>query len=83
MKTFDDQNKFTVMVRIGQEVYLAVVDGVLDFNDRKIQMLLVDCNEVCYYFLSFSCVLFVNGVRIKFFFLYLFLIRIFIRILHP
>ncbi|VDN60289.1 unnamed protein product [Dracunculus medinensis] len=46
MKTFDDQNKFTVMVRIGQEVYLAVVDGVLDFNDRKIQMLLVDCNEI-------------------------------------
>lgn len=34
-------------MRIGQEVYSAIVDGVLDIRDRRVKALLEDCYEVC------------------------------------
>lgn len=33
-------------MRIGQEVYSAIVDGVLDICDRRVKALLEDCYEV-------------------------------------
>ncbi|VDK63151.1 unnamed protein product [Onchocerca ochengi] len=46
IKTFNDENKFTIGMRIGQEVYSAVVDGVLDICDRRVKALLEDCYEI-------------------------------------
>uniref|UniRef100_A0A0R3RST7 Cnd1 domain-containing protein n=1 Tax=Elaeophora elaphi TaxID=1147741 RepID=A0A0R3RST7_9BILA len=46
IKTFNDENKFTIGMRIGQEVYSAIVDGVLDICDRHVKALLEDCYEI-------------------------------------
>uniref|UniRef100_A0A915PJQ2 Condensin complex subunit 1 C-terminal domain-containing protein n=1 Tax=Setaria digitata TaxID=48799 RepID=A0A915PJQ2_9BILA len=46
IKTFNDENKFTIGMRIGQEVYSAVVDGVLDIHNRCVRALLEDCYEI-------------------------------------
>ncbi|VDM97448.1 unnamed protein product [Thelazia callipaeda] len=46
MKTFNDENKFTVGLRISQEVYSSIVDGILDINDQKVKALLGDCYDV-------------------------------------
>ncbi|KAL3990963.1 non-SMC mitotic condensation complex subunit 1 family protein [Acanthocheilonema viteae] len=46
IKTFNDENKFTIGMRIGQEVYSAIVDGVLDICDGRVKALLEDCYEI-------------------------------------
>ncbi|MCP9265151.1 Condensin-2 complex subunit D3 [Dirofilaria immitis] len=46
IKTFNDENKFTIGMRIGQEVYSAIVDGVLNICDHRVKALLEDCYEI-------------------------------------
>ncbi|EFO23042.1 hypothetical protein LOAG_05445 [Loa loa] len=46
IKTFNDENKFTIGMRIGQEVYSAIVDGELDICDCRVKALLEDCYEI-------------------------------------
>ncbi|VDK85594.1 unnamed protein product [Litomosoides sigmodontis] len=46
IKTFNDENKFTIGMRIGQEVYSAIVEGLLDIFDSRVKALLEDCYEI-------------------------------------
>ncbi|VDM19868.1 unnamed protein product, partial [Wuchereria bancrofti] len=46
IKTFNDENKFMIGMRIGQEVYSAIVDGELNIYDRRVKALLEDCYEI-------------------------------------
>ncbi|VDK53765.1 unnamed protein product [Anisakis simplex] len=46
LKTFNDESKFKLMERIGQEVFLAVTESSLDLSKTEVKYLLLDCYSV-------------------------------------
>uniref|UniRef100_A0A915AMC9 Condensin complex subunit 1 C-terminal domain-containing protein n=1 Tax=Parascaris univalens TaxID=6257 RepID=A0A915AMC9_PARUN len=46
LRTFNDESRFTLMERIGQEVFSAVAEGSLDLKKDSVRALLLDCYNV-------------------------------------
>uniref|UniRef100_A0A0M3HH89 MI domain-containing protein n=1 Tax=Ascaris lumbricoides TaxID=6252 RepID=A0A0M3HH89_ASCLU len=46
LRTFNDEGRFTLMERIGHEVFSAVAEGSLDLRKDAVRALLLDCYSV-------------------------------------